>query len=367
VCSPARRDVKNRRVARAANLESCTSSATKNTVARRRQYPTPLPVNVCGAVELNDELQGMAGRPGRDQAAHSSFPPSVHQAGPRPRNDRNRLAQDAELVHWLSDLCQDNECAVRRHGPRLRETSVSQLGAANARISLASDDGSPSTDCCDPLVPVLAYREGRQPVDQVAEIFGLWAAEHAALHDSQEKCRKCKRNASPPHALSLSSRWGDASDRNHTPGSVIRASTGLISANRKRAGAGIADGRPVHASVVERERGKAGRRRFLRARADRRRGRRRRAVLQEPVLGTADGERRNRAGVLGVLPEVSEASVRCAVDQPARWWWPLDPCLIRGGCYQVPTAAGAGITMKRGSREAHSYPRGSIRKEIHST
>ncbi len=45
----------------------------------------------------------------------------------------------------------------------------------------------------------------------------------------------------------------------------------------------------------------------------------------------------------------------------------IDPCVLRGGCYQVPTAAGASITMKRGSLEADSYLGGSIWKEILST
>jgi hypothetical protein len=40
---------------------------------------------------------------------------------------------------------------------------------------------------------------------------------------------------------------------------------------------------------------------------------------------------------------------------------------IQGGCYQVLTAAGGSITMKHGSLEAHSYPGGSIWKEILST
>ena len=31
--------------------------------------------NVCGAGELDDELQGVAARPGRDKRAHPSFPP----------------------------------------------------------------------------------------------------------------------------------------------------------------------------------------------------------------------------------------------------------------------------------------------------
>ena len=42
----------------------------------------------------------------------------------------------------------------------------------------------------------------------------------------------------------------------------------------------------------------------------------------------------------------------------------VDPCVIRGGRYQVPTTAGASITMKRDSLEAYSYPGGSIWKEI---
>jgi L-fuconate dehydratase len=42
----------------------------------------------------------------------------------------------------------------------------------------------------------------------------------------------------------------------------------------------------------------------------------------------------------------------------------VDPCLIRGGRYQVPAAAGASITMKGASLEAYSHPGGSIWKEI---
>jgi L-fuconate dehydratase len=45
----------------------------------------------------------------------------------------------------------------------------------------------------------------------------------------------------------------------------------------------------------------------------------------------------------------------------------VDPCVIRGGCYQVPTAAGASITMKPDSLAAYSYPDGSIWKETQST
>ena len=52
---------------------------------------------------------------------------------------------------------------------------------------------------------------------------------------------------------------------------------------------------------------KTGSRRALRACAGGRRGQRGRPVLQEPVLGTADGERRDRPGVLGVLLVVPEA------------------------------------------------------------
>src|SRR5262245_46232477 len=56
---------------------------------------------------------------------------------------------------------------------------------------------------------------------------------------------------------------------------------------------------PQH--VVERKDGKTGSRRALRARAGSRRGRRGRPVLQEPVLGAADSERRNCPGGRGVV------------------------------------------------------------------
>jgi L-fuconate dehydratase len=45
----------------------------------------------------------------------------------------------------------------------------------------------------------------------------------------------------------------------------------------------------------------------------------------------------------------------------------VDPCVIRNGRYQVPTAAGASITMKPASLSAHSFPGGSIWKEILAT
>src|SRR5215831_14943291 len=63
---------------------------------------------------------------------------------------------------------------------------------------------------------------------------------------------------------------------------------------------------------VERKDGKTGSRRALRARAGSRRGRRGRPVLQEPVLGAADSERRNCPGVRGVLSEVPDASMSAA-------------------------------------------------------
>jgi len=53
-------------------------------------------------------------------------------------------------------------------------------------------------------------------------------------------------------------------------------------------------------------------RRALRARADSCRGRCGHPILQEPVLGAADGERRNCPGVRGVLCEVPEASMSLA-------------------------------------------------------
>jgi hypothetical protein len=65
---------------------------------------------------------------------------------------------------------------------------------------------------------------------------------------------------------------------------------------------------PQH--VVERKDGKTGSRRALRARAGSRRGRRGRPVLQQPVLGAADSERRNCPGVRGA--EVPEASMSAA-------------------------------------------------------
>ena len=41
----------------------------------------------------------------------------------------------------------------------------------------------------------------------------------------------------------------------------------------------------------------------------------------------------------------------------------VDPCVIRGGSYQVPSAPGAGITMKPASRAAYAYPDGPVWKE----
>src|SRR6516225_2309676 len=63
--------------------------------------------------------------------------------------------------------------------------------------------------------------------------------------------------------------------------------------------------------------GKTGSRRALRARAGSRRGRRGRPVLQEPVLGAADSERRNCPGVLGVLSEVPAAISHLAANPPS--------------------------------------------------
>ena len=68
--------------------------------------------------------------------------------------------------------------------------------------------------------------------------------------------------------------------------------------------------------VVERKDGRSGSRRALRARAGSRRGRRGPPILQEPVLGAADSERRNRSRVLGVLYEVSAAISHQALQLP---------------------------------------------------
>jgi hypothetical protein len=64
--------------------------------------------------------------------------------------------------------------------------------------------------------------------------------------------------------------------------------------------------------IVERDDGKTGSRRVLRALARSRRGRRGRPVFQEPVLGAANSKRRNCPGVRGVLFEVLEASMSAA-------------------------------------------------------
>jgi L-fuconate dehydratase len=40
----------------------------------------------------------------------------------------------------------------------------------------------------------------------------------------------------------------------------------------------------------------------------------------------------------------------------------VDPCVVRGGCYQVPTAAGSAITMKPASLAAYAYPDGPMWK-----
>ena len=87
-------------------------------------------------------------------------------------------------------------------------------------------------------------------------------------------------------------------------------------ASRGRARSSIPGSTPQHA--VEREHGKTGNRRALRARADSRRGRRGRPVLQGPVLGAADGERRNCPGVRGVLSEVPESSMSDASGRALR-------------------------------------------------
>src|SRR5215469_6474297 len=63
---------------------------------------------------------------------------------------------------------------------------------------------------------------------------------------------------------------------------------------------------------VERNDGKTGSRRALRACAGSRRGRCGHPVLQAPVLGTADSEHRDCTGVRGVLFQVPEASMSAA-------------------------------------------------------
>ena len=73
---------------------------------------------------------------------------------------------------------------------------------------------------------------------------------------------------------------------------------------------GLSCSTPSH--IVERDDGKTGSRRALRARADRCRGRHGRPVLQASLVGTANSKRRNCAGVRGLLLEVPEASMSAA-------------------------------------------------------
>jgi L-fuconate dehydratase len=42
----------------------------------------------------------------------------------------------------------------------------------------------------------------------------------------------------------------------------------------------------------------------------------------------------------------------------------VDPCVIRRGRYQVPTAAGTSIEMKKASLEAYGYPAGKVWKNL---
>ena len=42
----------------------------------------------------------------------------------------------------------------------------------------------------------------------------------------------------------------------------------------------------------------------------------------------------------------------------------LDPCVVRGGRYQVPSAPGSSITMRPASMAAYAYPQGPIWKEL---
>src|SRR5262249_30613749 len=88
----------------------------------------------------------------------------------------------------------------------------------------------------------------------------------------------------------------------------------------------ISGSTPQH--VLERKDGKTGSRRALRARAGSRRGRRGRPVVQEPVLGAANRERRNCPGVRGVLSEVPEASMSAPAAMRAfntSGWRPIIP------------------------------------------
>jgi len=42
----------------------------------------------------------------------------------------------------------------------------------------------------------------------------------------------------------------------------------------------------------------------------------------------------------------------------------IDPCVVRGGHYQVPKTAGTSITMKAESLAAYTYPHGAVWQTI---
>src|SRR5579875_1458280 len=69
------------------------------------------------------------------------------------------------------------------------------------------------------------------------------------------------------------------------------------------------------ANRAERSSAKTGSRRAVPARAGGLRGRRGHPVLQPPLLGAVDGERRNRPGIRGVLFEVPEVSTSAAATR----------------------------------------------------
>src|SRR5215469_8034285 len=147
-----------------------------------------------------------------------------------------------------------------------------------------------SSSGAEPLLPAGRFAPHRR--EQPGTILGTNFANSACAIACRSMVYRWLRIQVPPSALQLYRTRDErdalaAANDSALNGAVYSAALALT---------------PQH--VVERKDGKTGSRRALRARAGSRRGRRGRPVLQEPVLGAADSERRNCPGVRGVLSEV---------------------------------------------------------------
>src|SRR5664279_5122037 len=108
---------------------------------------------------------------------------------------------------------------------------------------------------------------------------------------------------------------------------------------------------------VGRNHGKAGIYRALRAHDGSHRGWRGRPVLPGPLLGAADGQRRDRPGVRGVLFQVPEAFLSAAPRERSTQLG-LSPTGTRGGCADLSQ------TGPRRSVAGSSYGTSALRSSI---